>query len=245
MTDLHVHTNFCDGLTYPEEYVRAAIKKGVRHLGLLAHSYVPFDSCCLPLERYREFISEIKRLKEKYAGQIDIYCGVEQDLYSPAPTDGFDYVIGSVHYLKQGGRYISVDETPEMLKGMIDEFYSGDFYICAADYFKAVGSLAEMRPDIIGHFDLIKKFKRSVPFDSSDMRYRSTWQAAADRLIRAGAMFEVNTGGIFRGYTDEPYPSSEIAEYIKNKGANLILSSDAHSPKGIAYGFEKYIEYTK
>lgn len=240
MTDLHVHTCYCDGLTYPDEYVKAAILKGVSCLGLLAHSFVPFDTCCMRLERYDEFIRDVGRLRKKYAGKIDILCGIEQDLYSPATTDGFDYVIGSVHYIRHGEQYISVDETPEILKEMIDKFYCGDFYACAEDYYNNVAMLSKIRPNIVGHFDLIKKFRKMLPFDENNERYRRAWISAAEKLIECGCTFEINTGGIVRGYLDEPYPSPDILEYIKKRGAKLILSSDAHRPEDIAFGFERF-----
>ncbi len=243
MTDLHVHTNFCDGLTNPEMCVKAAIECGVERLGIVAHSYVPFDSACMPLERYPEFVKEVERLKNTYTDRIDILCGIEQDLCSPAPTDGFDFAIGSVHYIKQGGRYFSVDETPEILKELIDKFYGGDFYACAEDYFKNVSRLAEIKVDIVGHFDLIKKFMKYIPFDASDSRYRNAWKTAADALLEHGCAFEINTGGISRGYIDKAYPSDEILEYIKNRGGKLVFGSDAHRPENIGFGWEKYQKY--
>ena len=243
MTDLHVHSLFCDGKSSPEDEVRAAIAKGVGVLGIVAHSYVPFDSCCIRPENVARFIGEMSRLKEKYRGQIELYCGLEADLYSPEIPDGFDYTIGSVHYLKHGGEYISVDDTPEILAGMIERHYGGDAVECAVDYFETVKQLKEMRPDIIGHFDLIKKFRRAVPIDEHDGRYIAAWQSAARELLTLGVPFEINTGGILRGWLDEPYPSREIADFIKANGGRLILSSDAHSAEDIAAGFEEFGEW--
>lgn len=245
MTDLHTHTFFCDGKSSPEEMVLSALKKGVRRLGILAHSYVPFDDCCIPLGRVEEFKSEVNRLKEKYRGEIDILLGVEADFYSPQDLDGFDYVIGSVHYLKHGEEYVAVDDTPEILKCMIDEHYGGDFLSCAEDYFATVAKWVQKSPTVIGHFDLIKKFRHDIPFDDQDPRYKAAWKSAADALLALDVPFEVNTGGIGRGYLDEPYPSTEIAEYIKSNGGKLILSSDAHRPEDICFEFDKWQHFTK
>ena len=238
--DLHVHTCYCDGKSTPEEAVKAALEKGFGQIGLVAHSYVPFDEeSCIKPEKIAEFQGEVRRLKEKYRGKIEVFCGLEEDIFSEQSREGFDYVIGSVHYIKQGGRYFSVDETPEILKNLIDGFYGGDFYSCAEDYFALVGELEKKRPTFIGHFDLIKKFRRFIPFDSREPRYVSAWKTAADRLIKSGLPFEVNTGGIARGYLNEPYPSPEIAEYIKSQGGRLLLSSDAHRPEDIGFDFER------
>lgn len=238
--DFHVHTDFCDGKNTPEEMVKSAIEKGIEQLGLLAHSYVPFDGCCIPLERIDEFRSETRRLKEKYSGQIGIFCGIEADIYSPQDLSGFDYTIGSVHYLKHGDEYIAIDAEPQILRGMIDRLYGGDFYSCAEDYFATVAKWAQKSPTVIGHFDLIKKFALKIPFDDQNPRYKAAWQSAADALLPLGAPFEINTGGIARGYLYEPYPSPEIAEYIKSKGGKLILSSDAHRHDNIGFGFNEW-----
>lgn len=240
MTDLHVHTIFCDGRDTPEEMVKSAVKKGLKQVGILCHSYVPFDDCCISIERTDEFESEVKRLKEKYLGQIDVLLGVEADIFSPQSLDGFDYVIGSVHYLKHGGEYIAVDDTPQMLRDMIERYYGGDFYACAEDYFATVAKWLQKKPDIIGHFDLIKKFRREIPFDTENPRYKAAWQSAADKLLKLGVPFEVNTGGISRGWLAEPYPSREIADYIIAHGGKLILSSDAHRKEDIAAHFQEF-----
>lgn len=240
LRDFHVHTDFCDGKAPPEEMVRAAIAKGVKQLGIVAHSYVPFDSCCIPLENIDLFKDELNRLKKKYQAEIQLYCGLEADYYSPQNLEGFDFTIGSVHYLKHGERYVSVDETSEILRSMIDEFYGGDFYSCAEDYFKTVAELAKRPPTIIGHFDLIKKFSSVIPFDDDNPRYVQAWKCAADALLAADSVFEVNVGGISRGWLCEPYPSPKICEYIKSCGGKLMLSSDAHAPENIAFEFEKW-----
>lgn len=240
LCDFHVHTSFCDGRDEPEKMVLSAVEKGVERLGLVVHSYVEFDplSCVKP-ERVGDFIGEVARLKKKYAGKIDIFCGIEKDLFSEQDVSCFDYVIGSAHYLKFGDRFKSVDETPEILRTMIDENYGGDFYACAEDYFENLKRLIGMKPDIIGHFDLIKKFSSYVPFDKNNGRYVRAWQSAADALMELDVPFEINFGGMLRGRIDEPYPSPEIIKYLKDRGARLIKSSDAHRCEDIAGMFDK------
>ena len=59
-TDLHVHSLFCDGKDTPEDIVKMAIEKGIKNLGIVVHSYLPFDKdYCLNENRYGEFINEI------------------------------------------------------------------------------------------------------------------------------------------------------------------------------------------
>ena len=257
LTDLHVHTTYCDGKNTPEEMVLAAIDSGLDVLGFSGHSYTFFDeSWCMSKEGTAAYKKEISALKEKYADKIKILCGTEQDFYSDAPVSGYDYFIGSVHYIcipgegpdvskgcleENGFIYIPVDESPDILKDAADEYFNGDIYALCENYFASCGNwaLKKIRPDIIGHFDLISKFNdKEKLFDESDPRYVSAWKRAADKLIKAGFIFEINTGAVSRGYKKEPYPSFVIREYIAKKGGRFILSSDSHDKNTLLYGFE-------
>ena len=243
LKDLHTHTAYCDGAASPEEMIKAAIVRGLTAIGISGHSYTSFDtSYCMSLDDIPRYIAEMRWLRAKYFDRIHVLCGVEQDYYSDYPTDEFDYVIGSVHYLKFGDEYVPVDESPDILRAAADKYFGGDIYSLCEEYYRTAADVAERTGcDIIGHFDLITKFIEREPlFDTSHPRYIAAWQAAADKLIEAGVPFEINTGAISRGLRSEPYPSAEIREYIKERGGSFTLSSDAHRPEHIAFGFEKY-----
>lgn len=101
-------------------------------------------------------------------------------------------------------------------------------------------------------------------FDTSDPRYIRAWKSAVDhifdetRTLRADLpnrlealgviscgdkpVFEINTGGISKGYKKNVYPASDQMEYIRSKGGVLILSSDSHSRDQLCYKFEKFKE---
>lgn len=241
--DLHTHTSYCDGKNSPEEMVLAAIDKGLNRIGICTHGYTAFDeSYCIPHEKYGEFQAEIAALKKKYADKIEVLCGVEQDVFSDTETDGFDYVIGSVHYIMCEDEYAPIDEMVDILEYVCDEYFGGDYYAVAESYYKSVAIVAEKTDcDIIGHFDLITKFNEGgALFDENNPRYIAAWKAAADALLKSGKVFEINTGAISRGYRTAPYPSDAIKKYISENGGKFILSSDAHSTGTIAYEFEKY-----
>lgn len=243
--DLHVHSNYCDGRDEPEALVLAALERGLKTLGILAHSYVSFDpKGSLPPEREREFVAAIGVLKEKYKGQIKLLCGMEKDVFSEVDTSAFDYVIGSVHYFSVDGKYYPVDLSEETFCRVVQECFDGDFYAAAENYFRSASAVVERTgADVIGHFDLIAKYNgENKYFDPTNSRYVSAWKGAVDRLIKYGKPFEINTGGIYRGYRSEPYPSLEIGEYIKASGGKLILSSDAHNKNGLAFEFDKWKE---
>ena len=238
-----MHTCYCDGKNTPEEMVQSAIEKGLSTVGISGHSYTFFDeSYCMQKADIPRYLAECRYLRAKYFDQIHVLCGVEQDYYSEYPTDDFDYVIGSVHYIKVEGEYIPVDESIDILRAAVQKHFDGDVYALCEAYFATVADVVKKTEcDIIGHFDLISKFIEKEPlFDTQRPRYVAAWKAAVDRLVQYGVPFEVNTGAISRGYRTQPYPSEEMREYIRKKGGRFVLSSDAHSTDAIMCGFEEY-----
>ncbi len=234
--DLHIHTVFSDGNDTPEQNVLSAVKKGLARIGFSDHSYTSFDTrYCLSKEKITVYKEEILRLKEKYRDTIEILCGIEQDYYSDIPAEGYDYVIGSVHYVKKDGEFLPIDDDAETLRGIAKEHFGGDAYALAEEYFNTVADVVKKTNcDIIGHFDLISKFiEMDTLFDTENPRYRAAWQNAVEKLIPYGKPFEINTGAILRGYRTSPYPSAEICEYIKARGGSLVYSSDSHSAGNI------------
>ena len=249
MRDLHVHTVFSDGKNTPEEVVLEAIRKGLGTIGFSDHSYTFFDeSYCMKKERIGEYFDTIRSLGDRYDEKIEILAGIEQDYYSNEPTDRCDYVIGSVHYLKLQNDYIEVDWSPQILRSAAERYFGGDLYALAAQYYETVGDLGrKMRPDIIGHFDLISLFnEKEALFSEDDPRYLKPAFAAVDRLIDSGCrVFEINTGAMARGYKETPYPSETLRDYIRKKGGRFILSSDSHRKETLCYAFSEYLDETK
>ncbi len=246
--DLHVHTTYSDGENTPEEMVVAAIKKSLKAIGFSDHSYTPFDrQYCMKKDDIENYAREISFLKEKYREKIKILLGIELDFYSDLPKAQFDYVIGSVHYLKKDGVYIPIDESPEILKSACQEHFGGDIYKLTQEYYNTVSQICNKTgADIIGHFDLISKFNKDGQlFDESDPRYITSYISAADILLKSNKPFEINTGAISRGYKDQPYPSKQIIEYILSRGGRFILSSDSHSADTLCCGFSEYESFKK
>ena len=245
-SDFHTHTIYCDGKSTPEEIVLAAISKGMTDIGFSGHAHMSFDKeWCMSLDGTDQYISDIEKLREKYAGKIRIYHGAEYDYYSDMPDSRFEYIIGSVHYVEHNGIRRSVDDSPESFIALVDELYNGDYLACAEDYFDSVGNVvSKIGADIIGHFDLVTKFNESDKlFDTSCDRYRAAWQAAADKLLMTDRLLEINTGAISRGYRSKPYPSAEIIDYIGSRGGSFILSSDSHSANTLMYDFDEWENY--
>ena len=248
ITDFHTHTKLSDGKNTPEEMVISAIEKGMDMLGFSEHSYTFFDEeVSIEKDSENEYIKHIRSLSEKYKDKITVLCGIEQDYYSGLPKHDFDYVIGSVHYIEKDGKYISIDQIPDILKELVDEYYCGDAYAMCEEYFDLVSKLPQtVAPDVIGHFNLICKFNEKHPlFSENHPRYVAAWKKAVDKLIPYNIPFEINTGAIARGYKTVPYPSLDMISYIKDKGGKFIFNSDSHAISTLGFNFAEAAELVK
>ena len=248
-SNLHTHTTFADGKQTAEEVVLSAIDAGMDVLGFSEHSFHPHPTVfgMESPERQEEYRKEIERLKIVYADRIKILCGIEQDSHSGIPTDAYDYVIGSVHYIKLGGEFCCVDLSAQTTIDAIKKYCGSDPVAYAKAYFEAVASVEkDTQCDIIGHFDLLTKFdERAAIFDTSDPRYIKAGLEALDALLEKDVIFEVNTGAMSRGYRTTPYPAPIFLRRIAEKRGNVVLSSDAHNKNHLTYGFEAALRIIK
>ena len=242
LSNYHTHTRYCDGRDTPEELVREAIRLGCSELGFSGHSHVSFDDCCMTVEGTAHYKSEIRRLREQYRNRIGIRLGVEQDYFGDLPTDDYEYVIGSVHYVPKDGQFLSVDHSAPNFDETVRCHYGGDVYAFVEDYYALVARVYEKtRCTIVGHFDLITKFNEGgCRFDTAHPRYRKAAGEALEALLAAPVLFEINTGAIARGYRKTPYPESWILEELIAHKAPLLLSSDCHDRRFLLCQLEKY-----
>ena len=85
------------------------------------------------------------------------------------------------------------------------------------------------RPEIIGHFDLIvKNNEDGLLFDEESPAYRAAALESLHRCHATGGIFELNTGGIFRGYRKTPYPADFLLRELTAIGGRVTVNGDAH-----------------
>lgn len=241
LQNLHQHTTFCDGHDTPEEVVQYAIANGFGSIGFSGHCHMPFATYGMTLESTKQYRKEIARLKEKYDGRIDIFCGLEFDPSCPEQPEGYDYVIGSMHGLQLSGVFYEFDGIVEHFHKMIDEHFSGNGMAFAKEYYRQLPLLADAADcDIIGHFDLITKHRDRVQlFDTECKEYRYAAIEAAEALAGKIPYFEVNSGSIARNLRTTPYPDSFIIKEMKRLGYGAVISSDCHWKEKMSCHFEK------
>jgi len=248
LQNIHSHTVYCDGTLTLEEMVRAAIDKGCDSFGFSGHSYAPFDAKhCMSPENTIMYIQEIELLKEKYAGQIELFTGIEQEYLGENVRENVEFIIGSVHYIKKGDALICIDGGAQAQKQECDTHYGGDYYAMAEDYFEAAANVAvKTNADIIGHFDLIAKYNFGGKlFDETHPRYVGAALDSMAEILKTHKLFEVNTGAMFRFDKDEPYPSAFLLKELFRRGGEVILSSDSHHAESICHKFDEMHELLK
>lgn len=238
---VHNHTNLCDGKNTPEEMIRAAIAAGFTDFGISDHSWAGFDG--MGIEDEGAYIELLTALKHKYADTINLAIGMEQDIYAPVHMrQQMDYIIGSVHEVKDAdGGFHWMDGSREKLVQCIDTWFDGDPLRMAAEYYRLVVENTEIvRPEIIGHFDLVSKNNsHNAVFDEGSSAYRALALDALEACLSTGAILEVNTGGMFRGYRERPYPARFILEAARDMGGHVMLAADAHQVEALTYFFDE------
>lgn len=241
--NLHIHSTYADGKDTPEEMVMEAVRRGFDSIGFSEHSYMSFSSAIhqMTVEDMERYKTEIRFLKSKYKHIIDIFCGMEFEIYSDVPTDGFDYLIGSVHYLDFDGEILGFDRDLEQTLAYVQNHFDGDGLRFAQKYFETVARLPEKaRFDIIGHFDLVTKNNEKGKFiDTSAKAYLNAGFEAIHALKGKIPFFEVNTGAISRGYRTSPYPQMEFLKEFNRLGFGAVITSDCHDKHFIDCHFEE------
>ena len=248
LISLHNHTLFCDGKSSMEDFVKTAAADGAGAIGFSGHSRMPFyEEYCMTEESEAAYNKEIDRLRGVYGDRIKIYRGIEADLFGTSPLDGYDYVIGSAHYILKDGVYLEIDESKETAIRNVKEYYGGDHYAYVRDYYRMVVMSAKRKEtDIVGHLDLVTKFNEGKAlFDDESLKYLEPAFEAVEELLPYDKVFEMNTGAMSRGYRTEPYIALPVLKFMKAHNVRMTVSADAHAADCYRYRFDLAIEMLK
>lgn len=247
-SNAHTHTTFCDGKNSVEEMAQAAIARNFVSLGYSIHGWTPYEVVPVTLEREALYRAEVRRVREKYADQLEIILGVERDaLYEGRDYDDYEYIIDSTHWFIENGVYCCADYSEERMLSYVRDVFGGDFYAYTRAYYRQAANMCSRSDALfIGHIDLITKFNEGNRFfDESDPRYLSAAKEAISCAIARGKPLEMNTGAIGRGYRTTPYPNPALLRFIHDEGGEILINSDCHSAASIDTGFELCVELAR
>ena len=250
LTDYHLHLRPDDGAATAAEYFtaanatvyrEAAQEAGIDELGVSEHIHRFRQSLEIwDHEFWRESaVDDIDDYCAFVRGETDLRLGIEMD-YVPGREDrtqnviergDFDYVVGSVHFLGHFAvdwdRYDIWDSTRSA-----EEIWRR--------YFETLAEAARSGLfDILAHPDLVKMWGSARPTPAGDLR--RYYEPALEAIAESGVAIEVSTAGL-RKPVGEIYPARAFLEGALEAGAPVALSSDAHTPAQVGFGYTQALE---
>ncbi len=250
LTDYHLHLRPDEPDTPPERYFtaenveryrEAAAAAGIGELGVSEHVYRftqalelwrhPFweDQARDDLDAYCEFV---RGAGLKLGVECDFVPGAEDRTAGLLDARDFDYVVGSVHFVGESAvDHEGWDAWKE--RGNPDEVWRR--------YFAALAECAGSGLfDILAHPDLVKVWGRGRPLPERDPRHY--YEPAVEAIASSGIAVELSTAGL-RKPVGELYPARAFAELCVEAGAPFALSSDAHLPEQVGFGYDRALDF--
>jgi histidinol-phosphatase (PHP family) len=250
LTDYHVHLRTDERenaaarfftAANAERYRETASERGIEELGVAEHIYRfaaameiwqhPFwrQYAVDDLDAYCGFVREETDLR--LGIEMDFVPGREDRIASQLDGRDWDYVVGSVHFLRDH----SLDTEEYSVWGAgesAEKVWRRYFDTVAAS---ALSGLY----DIIAHPDLVKVWGSGAPVPDRDPRY--FYEPAVEAFAEAGVAVEISTAG-WRKPVGEQYPAVPMLEMLIDAGCPLVLSSDAHLPDQLGHEYERAVE---
>ena len=156
---------------------------------------------------FENSVSAVTALKEKYAGKLNLLCGVElgqilQDTDAAKIVNAdnrVDFIIGSVHQVMGEQDFYFIDYE----KMTMDEIYD-----LLERYFKEVYDVSKTELfDVIGHITYCLRYmKQRHGIEADISRYDDIIAEAFRNLAHNGKGIEINTSGLRQGFGDS-FPS--------------------------------------
>lgn len=259
LSNYHSHCTFCDGRSTPEDFVKFAISHGFRAYGFSSHSPLPFETFWnMSKDDMPEYLAEINRLKEKYAGQLEIYTSLEIDYldetYNPSIAYfqelPLDYRIGSIHFLPLSehlseDNMVCIDGAFADYKDSVDRYFEGKISKLVTRYFDSTLKMIEAGGiDIVGHMDKIYMNGHKCEGFSFDADwYQKPFKAVLDLIAQKGLMVEVNTKNLTK--KQQIFPRKEYLSLLKDMNIPVMVNSDCHYPDLVNDGRTEAFEILK
>jgi histidinol-phosphatase (PHP family) len=244
LTDYHVHLRPDDPGTSAERFFTAgnadrfraaAEEHGIAELGVSEHVYrfrqaldvwdhdLWRKSAEDDLDEYCAFVREETDLR--LGIEADFVPGREDRMAELLAARDWDYVVGSVHFLGDEALDHPDYDIWERNASRPDRVWER--------YFEWLGEAARTGMfDILAHPDLVKMWGGRRPRPEGDLR--RFYERAMDGIVESGVAVELSTAGL-----RELYPATPFLEMLVEAGCPIALSSDAHVPEHVGYGYER------
>ena len=258
--DYHMHFEYGSyDENWTEGFFTAAAGRGVEEIGITEHSHTfpefeplyyedlvlddsfigSFQKKWLKKNKFKytldDYFAFMERLKKRHAVKTGIEVCNFQDQEKVRDIlggYGFDYVIGSIHFLK-GWAYDSSEIKEEWERHKLEDIY--DWYAEEAEKLCASGLY-----DVLGHPFNIRLFRYLPDFDATPYLER-----VARAMASAHMAVDVNTGTRYRYPIQEISPYPDFMRVAAKHDLPIITSSDAHKPEDCGRHIDDAIAYAK
>ncbi|MBQ8797427.1 MAG: histidinol-phosphatase [Oscillospiraceae bacterium] len=224
IVNLHTHTARCHhAVGTDEEYVLAAIDRGLKTLGFSDHTPHCYpdgfvSGVRMTPQELPEYAGSIRTLKEKYADKITIHLGVEAEYFPDLFPDtvsllrdnGVEYMLLGQHFPLPGGNphFATPTEDEAILRRycdlVIEAMETGLFtYIAHPDF---------------------------VHFVGDGKVYERHMRRVCRTANGCGIPLEINMLGLRLG---RHYPNNRFFSVAAEEGCKVVLGSDVHNPEDV------------
>ena len=107
--------------------------------------------------------------------------------------------------------------------------------LCIAYFDQLTDLIQTLEPEIVGHLDLVRRFRgNDVEFSPRVMRRA---ERTLDAARSVGAALEVNAAPVRRGF-GPVYPSPQLLRRAREMNVFVTLGDDSHGPEDVGRGLE-------
>lgn len=242
-SNYHTHTSRCHHAEgSDEDYVLSAIRGGYRTLGFSDHGPWHYASGfvsptrMLP-EELEEYTGSLRRLREKYAGRIDIKIGLECEYYpsmlpqlkEDVEKYGIEYLVfGNHHYHSdETSRYFGMFSTTEKMVRLYEESaiegMETGLYACLA------------HPDVfMGSYRCFDRLCEEVT--------RNICRTA--NRLHLPLEYNLGCAAYCEATGEQLFPHPDFWQVVAEEGSTAIIGVDAHLPEclEISRYFDKAVQ---
>ena len=225
-----------------ERYLAASEEQGIEELGVSEHIYRFKEALELWKHKYwrDQAVDELGAYCEfvrttplRLGIEADFIRGAEDRLATLLDAHDFDYVVGSIHFLGEKGavddrRYDVWQSFPDP-DSLWREYFEWQAALVRSGLF-----------DIVSHPDLVKMWGEDSPAPERDPRFH--YEPFVEAVAESEIAVEISTAGL-RKPVGELYPSRALAEMCLEAGAVFALSSDAHAPDQVGFGYDEALAF--
>ena len=192
---------------------------------------------------FEKSMAENTSAKEKFAGKLNLICGIElgQGTHDLTVADKIvsdkrlDFVIGSMHELYGIEDFCFMDYSKYDVKELLHKYFKEIYELCIWNKF-----------DVLGHLTYTLRYIEGENGIKVDLTpYNDIIREIFKLIIQNGKGIEINTSGLRQKY-GKTFPALEYVKLFHDLGGEIIsIGSDSHCTQDIGKGVAEGAEIAK